>query len=156
MFSGTGALALYSAMKGASLVHAIDINPNAVENARANFEKHNFGEDRCLAYQSDLFKNVKIKFDVVLFNPPHQGFETEDMLEKALTDGDYSTVKRFFSEVSGYLSDDGTVCFEFSELGDLNLLEKLIKNSDLVVENIFEEMAEVKLFIVILKKKPQP
>ena len=141
------------AMKGASLVHAIDINPHAIENARANFKKYNFGEDLCLAYESDLFENVHTTFDLVLINPPHQGFEAKDMLERSLTDGNYSLLRRFFSEVGGYLTKGGIACTSFSEVGDLKLIEELINKSDLVVEKIIEEQGKVKVFIIILKKK---
>ena len=140
-------------MKGASLVHAIDINPHAVENARANFKKYNFGEDLCLAYESDLFENVHTTFDLVLMNPPHQGYKAKDMLDRSLGDENYSLLRRFFSEVGGYLSEDGIVCMVFSELGDLKLLEELIIKSDLAVEKIVEDLRPVRTFFIILKKK---
>jgi len=150
--TGTGVLGLVSAFKGASLVHSIDINPNAVANARANFEKYNFGEDRCVAYHSDLFEAVKLKFDIALFNPPHQAFKPKDMLERAYGDENYAVLKRFLSEVGGYLSSDGTVCLCFSELGDLELLERLIKNSGLVVEKTVEDLRPMKTYLIIMKK----
>ena len=156
LFTGTGAIALFCAMQGASLVHAIDINPNAVANARANFEKHNFKEDRCLAYHSDLFENISREFDVIHFNPPFQGFRAKNMLDRALTDENYSTVTRFMSGVGGHLSEGGIICVTWSDLGDMTLIERLIEDNGFVVESFFEEQREWSSFLIGLKRKCYP
>src|SRR3989338_8989568 len=59
--TGTGILAK-EAMKYSSDVLAADINPKAVSYGKKQGIK---------AVKSDLFSNIKGKFDLIIFNPPY-------------------------------------------------------------------------------------
>lgn len=121
---GTGVIAVHAARAGARRVVAVDINPEAVRNARLNFERS--GVVNGEAFQSDGFDRVTGSYDVVTWNAPYHGARPADMLERGCTDEDYRDIRSFFRNVVVYLKPGGTVVFGFSESGDLPLIEKLI------------------------------
>ena len=61
MGTGSGIQAIGAIEKGAEVL-AVDVNKEAVEHC----EKKGIN-----ALQSDLFENVKGKFDLIIFNPPY-------------------------------------------------------------------------------------
>ncbi|MFH1211561.1 MAG: methyltransferase [Candidatus Woesearchaeota archaeon] len=67
---GTGALgiALLRRFRGVAVVFT-DVNKRAVMLAQKNIELHCFGK-RAQAIESDVFENIKGKFDAILLNPP--------------------------------------------------------------------------------------
>lgn len=67
MGTGSGVLGIAAAQKGCTVVFA-DINPNAVECARANAERHGVTGT---FVQSDMFNQIKGKFNTIIFNPPY-------------------------------------------------------------------------------------
>lgn len=53
-------------------VDAVDLSPGAIEVARVNIENHNLTH-RVTLHQSDVFDAVpKVKYDVILSNPPYE------------------------------------------------------------------------------------
>ena len=66
MGTGTGYVAIFLAKKG-FLVEGTDINRKAVYVAKQNSKMNGVN---CRFFISDLFKNVRGKFDIVTFNPP--------------------------------------------------------------------------------------
>ncbi|MFT6817213.1 MAG: polypeptide subunit release factor methylase [Myxococcota bacterium] len=96
--TGCGVAAVFAALRGAEVV-AVDLNPEAIRNARLNAQLHHV-EHRVDVRQGDLFEPVAgERFDVVAFDPPrHVGrpstfidlaWEGEDVLERfAATVGD--------------------------------------------------------------------
>jgi release factor glutamine methyltransferase len=121
---GTGVISVFAGKYGAKRVIAVDVNPEAVKNARLNFERFSIVDGE--AFVSDGFSNVKGKFDVVTWNAPYHGNTPNDMLERGCADDNYQDIRRFFGEVSAYLKPGGVVVFGFSESGDLPLIESLI------------------------------
>lgn len=125
---GTGIIALGAALGGAHKVVAVDINPDAAQNAKMNFERHNICNAD--AFVSDLFERIQGQFDIVLWNAPYHGTRPADMLERGCSDENYHDLKKFFRQVGAYLKPGGTVIFGFSESGDMALLEELIAEND--------------------------
>jgi release factor glutamine methyltransferase len=124
--TGSGILAILAASKSV-YVTAVDINPFAVKCARSNIELNNLSS-RIRVIKSDLFKNVKEKFDLIIFNPPFRWFEPRDAWEKSVADKDYSTLKRFFQEARYYLKSDGRILVGFGTLGDIAYFKYLIQH----------------------------
>lgn len=70
--TGCGILALMMAQKSNALIHAIDIDPASVEQARQNFLKSPWGDritPRLISLQ-ELASSVKNSYDYILSNPP--------------------------------------------------------------------------------------
>ncbi len=66
--TGCGVNAILAASKSTNVV-AVDINPFAVE-AGKNNAKRNGVADRIEFIESNLFQNVKGRFDLIIFDPP--------------------------------------------------------------------------------------
>ena len=64
--TGTGYVAIAASKEGKKVI-ATDINPKAVETCKINVKLNNIN---LIILQSDLFKNVRGKFDIIAFNPP--------------------------------------------------------------------------------------
>lgn len=121
---GTGLISVFAARAGAKKVVAVDINPNAVENTRLNFNRLDIKSAE--AFVSEGFQAVKGLFDVVAFNAPYHGCKPNNMLEYGCADENYQGLKAFFRDVPTHLKSGGCVIVGFSESGDLNLLHQLI------------------------------
>jgi release factor glutamine methyltransferase len=126
--TGTGIQGIFAAQKASSVL-SVDINPQAIKCARLNAITNNL-KDKIKVKKSNLFSNIKGKYDLIIFNPPFRWFKPRDILEKASSDEDYKNLKKFFKNVRKYLNKDGRILLVFSESGDLKFLEQLIKNNN--------------------------
>jgi release factor glutamine methyltransferase len=136
MGTGSGAMAIIAAQR-ANKVVAVDISTIAVGCARNNVAINKVA-DRVEVRQGNLFDAVKAeeKFSLIVFNPPFMDGSPSDWLETAMYDRDYLTLKQFFSEFPKFLTSDGRLLIVFSDAGDIQLLENLIKESGMKSEII--------------------
>lgn len=120
--TGSGILAIGAKRGGALSVLAVDINPDAV-----SFVK-NKGID---AIESDLFSNVKGKFDMIIFNPPYLPEDSRESNDsKIITTGGKEgneIVLRFLRDADKHLEKFGEILILVSNLTGLGKIEKLIK-----------------------------
>ena len=137
---GCGVISLFAGLQGATEVRAIDINPDAVENTRANFEE--YGLPHAEALISDVFEKVTGKFDTIFFPAPYHGNKPADMLERGVSDEDYNALRRVMNESAQYLNIGGQLLVGFSDTGDLGLLESLIKSNSYRVVDLKKEVNE--------------
>jgi len=153
MGTGSGILAIEAARNADSVV-AVDINPIALRIAKRNALKHSI---RNLSFRrSDLFSNVRGRFDLVIFNPPYlpQDKEIEDSAIYGGKHG-HETVERFLCEAGSHLADDGAILLLFSSLTGKKRVEELIaanlfEQRQLSTQHIFFE----DLYVYLLKKSP--
>ena len=127
MGTGSGVNAVLAASKSSNVI-AVDVNPEAVKCAKRN-AKLNKVDSKVKAMVSDVFQNVKGRFDLIIFDPPFRWFVPKDMLERSIADEDYETLTCFFNEVKQYLTKDGRVLLFFGSTGDIKYLDKLIKTA---------------------------
>ena len=101
---GSGVQVL-AALPKADSVLGVDVNPRAVELCQKKIESK---KARFLV--SDLFANVKGKFDVIIFNAPYLPSE-EGYEDKALDGGQegYEIVGRFLKDAKKFLKDGGLI-----------------------------------------------
>jgi release factor glutamine methyltransferase len=110
MGTGSGILAEKAKKLGAEVL-AADVNPEAVELAKSK---------GIPAIVSDLFENIKEKFDVIIFNPPYlpeESLEPED--SKLSTTGGKKgneILKRFLKQAKKHLNKNGKILIVFSSL----------------------------------------
>jgi release factor glutamine methyltransferase len=107
---GTGSGILAKAAKGLNLeVLAVDINPEAIAKCQ---------EQGLEAIESDLFSNIKDKFDTIIFNPPYlPDAEGEPEDSKLITTGGkygHELLERFLIESKGHLNENGIILLVFS------------------------------------------
>lgn len=129
MGTGSGVNAILAASRGAEVV-AVDVNPHAVEAARANAERNGV-PDRVTVARSDLFAEVEGRFDLVVFDPPFRWMKPRDWAEASITDEGYRTLTAFFAGVRDHLAEDGRILVFFGTTADLGYLEQLIETNGL-------------------------
>lgn len=102
--SGIAALSAAAANRKNDVI-GVDMNPAAVECAAANASLN--GITNAVFFQSDLFSEVRGKFDAILFNPPYLPTTRKEKLalgqENAAYDGGESGLEAFrkFSHEAG-------------------------------------------------------
>ena len=131
--TGCGVISVFAAVSGAECIVATDINQFAVENAKENFKIHGIKNSEVLL--SDLFENVAGSFDTIFFNAPFHGNRPNDILEYGTSDENYNTLKRFFDNVGHYLASGGNILLGFSNMGDIRLLEGLIRRNHFSIKD---------------------
>jgi release factor glutamine methyltransferase len=121
MGTGSGVNAILAASKAATVV-AVDINPSAVEAARANANANGVDVE---VRESDVFENVDGAFDLIVFDPPFRWFKPRSRLEAATTDENYAALTRFFAKVDDYLAPGGRILLFFGTSGDIDYVREL-------------------------------
>ena len=128
--TGSGVVAMY-ASRLTDRITVTDINFDACELARKNFEENNIENIEILF--GNLFEPVENrKFDVILFNTPYLPTEEGEVLEDTINyafDGGLNgrkVIDMFLNEVGNHLNDGGTVQLIQSSLsGNDETLTKL-------------------------------
>lgn len=132
MGCGMGIIGLYAIKYGAKFVVQADINPRAVENAKANKERIVDATHSVQIFESDCFDAIpKQKFNVIVFNIP---FHSEphnilDPLEYAFHDPQFSSTNRFLKQARAYCDLNTKIFIAFSSKGNVEQLENLFDES---------------------------
>jgi release factor glutamine methyltransferase len=124
MGTGSGVNAILAASRGAQVV-AVDINPKALDAAKANAVRNGLGGQIEVRY-SDVFDNVEGAFDLIVFDPPFRWFRPRSIFESASTDEGYRAMTRFFRQVRDHLCRGGRMLIFFGTTGDLAYLLHLM------------------------------
>jgi release factor glutamine methyltransferase len=137
MGTGSGVQAILAASKSSNIT-AVDVNPFAVECAKANVNLNKLSS-RITVKESDLFENVKGKFDLIIFDPPFRWFEPRDIWERSCADKEYRTLGLFFENAEKYLNDKGRILMVFGTSGDIVYFKHLIRKYGFRRRQIFKE-----------------
>jgi release factor glutamine methyltransferase len=107
MGCGTGIISLHCAKAG-GVVTAADINPRAVDCARANAERNGLEAE---FLHSDLFLDVEGRFDLIIFNPPYLPDEIGGDIERSWAGGEggVRVLERFLRDAPVHLGEGGRV-----------------------------------------------
>ena len=126
--SGTGIISVFTKIKGARKVVALDINPNAVKNTKENAKINKVKVD---VRESDVYSALKEgeKFDTIFWNTPFAFTNKKrvSVLEKSVADPGYKATAKFIKEAKDRLKKNGRLLIGFSStLGHINLLKSLL------------------------------
>ncbi len=112
--SGIQALAAASSKRVKSVV-AVDIDDDSIK-----YLKNKIHNKKITIIKSNLFNNIKNKFDTIIFNPPYLPADDRESPEvaKSTSGGKrgYELLERFFSEAADHLNPDGMILIVFSSL----------------------------------------
>ncbi len=128
--TGTGIVGLTAALNNVSLTATLcDLNPDAVNNARANVEKYTL-LSRIEVVQSDVFSGLIDKtFGAIFWSLPFGYVSPEtpvDIVDVQTFDPGYTMIDRYFKDAETYLNQNGTLLFGFSpEIGHWELIEQI-------------------------------
>ncbi len=134
MGTGSGLNAILAASKSSDVM-AVDVNPYAVKCAKNN-AKLNHVSSLVKIFESDLFRNVKGRFDLVIFDPPFRWFKPRDIRERATADENFRTMTSFFRNVKKYLSRNGRVLTCYGTNGDMRYFQYLLKKNNFEVKTL--------------------
>jgi len=119
MGSGSGILILKCKELGFNRLTAVDIDEETV-----NY----LNKLKIKAIRSDLFSNIKGKFDLIIFNPPYLPEDKREPKDSRIhtTAGKkgYELIINFLEQAKNYLKDSGKILLLFSSLSK----PKIIKN----------------------------
>ncbi len=130
---------------------ATDINPYAVRLAKS----YGLGVIR-----ADLFRGLKAKFDLIIFNPPYLPTTEEERIDgwlnRALDGGESGrdTIFRFIEELKDHLNPEGRCLLLVSSLSDLEAVKEKALATGLDVVEVanarcfFEQLYVLKLRVV--------
>ena len=134
--AGCGIVSLFAAVGGARLVVSVDISPNSASNTRFNFDAHRLPNAHVI--QGDLLAAISHKFDFIFFNAPYYGERPKDWLERAVTDENYDTLKRFIADVKRCLAVDGVAMVGFYKARE-PLLHAELQHAGLKIVSVKEQ-----------------
>jgi release factor glutamine methyltransferase len=150
MGSGSGIQAKICRKLGFKNILTTDINPNAVN----NLKKQKFKSIKTNLF-SNIKKNKKNKFDIIIFNPPYLPENKYDN-EKDTTGGKkgYETIIKFLKQAKPYLTKNSVILLLISSFSKSNIIKKQAKTLGynlklLEKKTIFFE----KLFVYELKQQ---
>ncbi len=105
--TGTGIQGIVAALKGCDVTFA-DINASAVANARRNALQNNV---KGTFVVSDMFENIRGKFNTIMFNPPYLESENVGGKNQDLDGGLRGRVliDKFLSEYASYVMEDHVI-----------------------------------------------
>lgn len=131
--TGTGIVAIKAAQAGAKSVLAVDLNPNAVANAKANVER--FELSNVEVREGSLFEPVgNEKFDIIAINPPYTGKKPKNKTEICFWDEENKTTKDFFAQYKKHLLPDGRAFLAWADFSSIELIEQLAKDNKVKLE----------------------
>src|ERR1700722_2345709 len=112
-----GVQAILAASKAAS-VTAVDLNPHAIRCARINV-KLNGASARVKVIRSDLFGNLKEKFEIIIFFLPFRWSKPRNMWDRSTADENYQTLRTFLTKSKQHLNKGGRIVLTFGTSGDM-------------------------------------
>lgn len=155
--TGSGAvhISLAHFMKNSEFV-SVDISDIPIEIAKKNAIINNVS-NRITYYNSDLFENIKEKFNVIVSNPPYIPTEVIDGLQnevsfepKIALDGGkdgYDFYKRIIIEAKDYLIGIGLVAFEVGH-DQANTIKELFRLAGYVDIEIYKDLSSIERVVI--------
>lgn len=138
--TGTGVLSLMIAQKYPECkITALEINPNAFELARSNFENNLLGKN-CSAQLTALQDfQTSIKFDGIISNPPYfeDSLKNNSSGKSLARHTDSLSYEELFSKSSILLSDTGSAWFILPFLS-LNRVQEIIESNAFFINRLIE------------------
>lgn len=136
--TGSGVAAVFAALRGADVV-AVDLNPEAVRNARLNAQLHHV-EHRIDVRQGDLFEPVVgERFDVVAFDPPRHRGRPSTFIDLAWEGED--VLDRFVHGLAEVLADGGVALVSTRSDSASRALPEALRDAGFAVDLVVERSA---------------
>ena len=117
--TGSGAIAIALAKNGCENVSALDISKDALEVAKENAAEHKL---KINFFESDLLRNVKEKYDILVSNPPYIPNDASNVDKLVLDNEPHIALfggvdgldfyRDILNDAKNYLNDNGVIIFE--------------------------------------------
>ena len=151
--TGSGIQAI-EAKKYAHFVLGIDIQKEVIDYCKKTHKTTK--PQRLFFKQSNLFENVRRKFDLITFNPPY--LPNDKRVKDITLDGGkhgYEIIRNFLDTVNNHLKPDGKILLLFSNLSKKEKVEEFITKNGLTFKKIDEQYVGgfETLYIYLLEKQ---
>lgn len=155
--TGSGCLAVTLAKKSNAEIHALDISPEALTVAHENAKRHeatvNFHHGNGFAALQE-----KIKFNLIVANPPYISSEEIATLEPEVRDHDPKLAldggadglefyRLLAKESKEHLASNGLLMLEFGE-GQAELIQNIFKEQNWIVQAIERDYSQRERFLI--------
>ena len=124
MGSGSGLQAITCKKLGFKNILAADINKDAIKLLKKQ-------KTKIQSIQSDLFSNIKSKYDLIIFNPPYLPEDKKEPEDSRLatTGGKkgYELIIKFLKQAKLHLNKNGKILLLFSSLSKPNIIKQKAK-----------------------------
>ena len=123
--TGSGILALEAAKH--CYVDAVDIDKESLKLLKQKIKKEKIKNIK--VFYSNLFNNVKRKYDLIVFNPPYLPYKSRENNENFSPEIFYkeNIIKEFLLKAKYFLKEHGKVLFCFSSFSDVKEIKKALK-----------------------------
>ncbi len=129
---GTGSgiqSAVACSSKKVKSVLAVDVNEDALMCVDKHVKKNKIRKIK--TKKSNLFSNIKDKFDTIIFNPPYLPLDKSEPQDSRLatTGGKhgYEVLQKFMIDLNDHLTEEGFALILFSSLTNKEKVEEIIK-----------------------------
>jgi release factor glutamine methyltransferase len=138
--TGTGVQAIIAAKRGAKKVIAIDIDDNALKNAKENVKLHNLEKD-VEVRKSDMFKQIRNneKFDLIISQLPFADIKYKNKISHFLFDPGFKLHERLLEGARSHLAENGKILISSGEIANEEKLLELIKKYNYCVHKVDQE-----------------
>jgi release factor glutamine methyltransferase len=151
--TGSGIIStVASEKKDVKAVIAVDIDKKAIAHCKKTIKNK-----KIIWKVSDLFSEVKGKFDTIIINPPYLPFDRREDEETRLTTTGgrhgYELTERFLNSANDHLEKDGIIILLFSTLTNKEKIDEALANNLFECEIIATKKVSFEtLFVYLIKK----
>jgi release factor glutamine methyltransferase len=159
--TGSGCIAIALKLERPSfLIDAIDICPQALKIAKINAEKHNV---EIQFFQSDIFSNVRDKYDLIFSNPPYISQKDYDKLpfeikhyepKKALCGNENGLYfyEKIVEKALDFLTEKGVLIFEIG-FSQSDMIKKLAKINGFKELHLLKDLNDYDRLLILNKRE---
>jgi release factor glutamine methyltransferase len=121
--TGSGILALEAAKY--CFVDAVDIDKESLSYVKEKIERE--GTKNIRVFYSDLFSNVKRKYNLIVFNPPYLPYnDANEEFNKEIFYKE-NIIKKFLEDAKKFLNRKGKILFCFSSFSNKKEIDKILR-----------------------------
>ena len=139
VFAGSGCIGI-AILKACPEVNRgifAEIDENLIKQIKINLKINKINNRRYSVIQSDIFKNIRGKYDYIFANPPYISLKNKHLVQKSVLDYEPHLallggedgllyIRKFLKEARKFLKEDGKIYLEFDHLQKQEL-ENLLK-----------------------------
>lgn len=153
LFSGSGCIgiAILKHIKNSSVDFG-EIDSKFIEQIEYNLNLNNIDESRTKVIKSDVFENIKDKYDYIFANPPYISINKLESVQKSVIDFEPKKalfanddglffIKKLIDEGFDFLNTEGEMFIEFDSW-QKPFIEKLLKSSKFIKNDFIKDQYE--------------
>ncbi len=141
LFSGSGCIGIAVLKNNSnSKVDFAEKNKNFLKQIKLNLKINKIDKKRYNVFYSDIFQNVRKKYDYIFANPPYISLDRIKNVQNSVFDFEpkqalfaenqgLEYIEKFLKQANNYLKKQGKIYLEFDSF-QKNQIEKILKNLD--------------------------